>query len=106
MQSHVTDSKTRRDRQGRQQMSRIEQTDVELVAHVRPGHFADQFDVEPFGRGETRIAGDQHSWRVHQRNETDPKLFVHLSSSAAVSTDWAISTIFLFSFMALVRSSA
>ena len=53
------------------QMSRIEQANVELVADVRPGHFADQFDVEPFGRGETRINGDQQSCRIHERNETD-----------------------------------
>ena len=45
--------------------------------------------------------------RVAQRNEADPQTLVaHLNSSAAVITDCATSAIFLFSFIAVLRSSA
>ena len=44
---------------------------------------------------------------VDQRDIADAKpTRVHLNNSAAVSTDCAISAIFLFSFMAVLRSSA
>ena len=42
-----------------------------------------------------------------QRNEADAQLLAaHLNSSAAVITDCATSAIFLFSFIAVLRSSA
>ena len=47
-----------------------------------------------------------HRARILGRNEADPQLGVaHLNSSAAMITDWATSAIFLFSFIAVLRSS-
>ena len=44
---------------------------------------------------------------VAERNEADAQMLVaHLNSSAAVITDCATSAIFLFSFIAVLRSSA
>lgn len=62
-------------------------------------------DLKIFHRRESAI--DSHHMRssIDQRDITDAKL-AHLNSSAAVSTDCAISTIFLFSFMAVLRISA
>ena len=88
-------------------MRGIEPSDIELVAHVRPRHFADQFDAQPFGGDKAVVHRDQKGGGIHQRNVSDPKFcLAHLSNSAAVSTDCAISTIFLCSFMAVLRSSA
>jgi hypothetical protein len=93
-------------------MGGVEHADVELVAHVRPRHFADEIDIESFGGGEALV--DRHDQRggVAQRNETDAQAVVrqmivaHLNSSAAVITDCATSAIFLFSSMAVLRSIA
>ena len=87
-------------------MRRIEQADVELVAHVRPRHLADERHVEAFRGGEAAFHGDDQGSRVDERDKTDAQSRAHLNNSAAVTTDWAMSTIFLFSFMAVLRSSA
>ena len=103
----VAEAEARGDRDRRDQMRGVEQADVELVAHVRPRHFAHQLDVEAFGRGEALVDRDDQRGRVAERDEADAQALVaHLNSSAAVMTDCAISAIFLFSFIAVLRSSA
>ncbi len=90
----------------RQQMGRVEQADIELVAHVRPGDFAHQIDVEPFGGGEALVDGDDERARIDQWDEADGQPgAAHLSISAAVMIDCAISTIFFFSRIAVLRIS-
>ena len=64
----------RGDRDRRDQMRGVEQADVELVAHVRPRHFAHQFDVEPFRGGEALVDRDDQRGRVAERNEADAQL--------------------------------
>src|SRR5262249_17636053 len=106
---HVAEPETRRDGDRRQQVRGIEQADVELVAHVGPGHFANELDVEPFGGGKPLVDGDDQGRRVGERDESDPQpRFArdHFNSSAAVTTDWATSAIFLLSFIAVLRSRA
>src|SRR5258708_7497889 len=104
---HVTDAEAGCDRNRRQQMRGIEQTEIELVANIRPRHLAHQFNFDPLLLRKAHIHCDQQRSRVDQRDITDAKLdFAHLNISAAVSTDCAISTIFLFSFMAVLRNSA
>ncbi len=88
--------------------ARVEQADIELVADVRPRHLANQIDVEAFGRGEALVDRDDQRGRVAQRDEADAQTLVggHLNNSAAVITACATSAIFLFSFIAVLRSSA
>ena len=103
----VAEAEARGDRHRRDQVRGVEQADVELVAHVRPRHLAHEIDVEAFGRGEALVDRDDQRGRVAKRNEADAQaLIAHLNSSAAVITDCAISAIFLFSFMAVLRSRA
>ena len=98
-------------------MGGVEYSDVELVAHVRPRHLADEIDVEAFRGGEALVDCDDQRGRVAERNEPDAQavvsqmlvgetVFAHLNNSAAVITDCATSTIFLFSFIAVLRSMA
>ena len=101
----VAEPEARGDRDRRQQMRGVEQADIELVADVRPRHFAHQGDVEPFGRGKTLIDGDDQRRGVDQRNEADVKRCAHFSNSDAVRIDCAISPIFFFSRIAVERSS-
>jgi hypothetical protein len=98
------EAQARRDRDRRDQMRCVEQSDVELVADVRPRHFAHQFDIESFGRRKALVHRDQQRGRVGERDESDAQS--HLNSSAAVMTDCATSAIFLFSFIAVLRKSA
>ena len=89
-------------------MRGIEQADIELVAHVRPRHLAHELDIEPLGGGEALVDRDDQRGRIGQRDEPDPQSRFacgHRNSSAAVTTDWATSAIFLFSFIAVLRSS-
>jgi hypothetical protein len=104
----VAEAEARCDRDRRQQMRGIEQADIELVAHVRPRHLAHELDIKPLGSGEALIDRNDQRGRVGQRDEPDPQSRLacgHRSSSAAVTTDWATSAIFLFSFIAVLRSS-
>ena len=91
---------------GAKMMRGVEQADIDLVAHIGPGNFPHQFDVEPFGGAKPLVDGDDQRRRVDQRDEPDPQpLRAHFSISDAVITDWAMSAIFFFSFIAVVRSS-
>ena len=60
----------------------------------------------PSPRAEALVHRDQQRGRVGERNEADAQPVGHLNSSAAVITDCATSAIFLFSFIAVLRSSA
>ena len=105
----VTEAETRRDRDRRDHVRGVEHPDVELVADVCPRHLADQLDVESFSRGESLVDRDDERGRVTERDEADAQALMqvaHLNSSAAVITDCATSAIFLFSFMAVLRSMA
>ena len=103
----MTKTKTRGDGDRRDQMGAVEQPDIELVAYVRPGDFPHQFDVEAFLGREALVDRDQQRGRVGERDEPDAQARIaHRSSSAAVITDCATSAIFLFSFIAVLRSSA
>src|SRR5262245_532506 len=96
----VTDAETGGDGDGCQQMRGVEQADIELVAHVRPRHLAHELDVEPLRRRKALVDRDDQGRGVGERNEARPQLHVaraHFNSSAAVTTDWATSAIFLFS---------
>ena len=59
----------------------------------------------PSAAAEALVDRDQQRGRVGERDEPDAQLR-HLNSSAAVITDCATSAIFLFSFIAVLRSSA
>ena len=105
----VTDAEARCDRNRRYEMGRVEQADVELVAHVRPRHLAHQIDIQPFLRRKPFVHGDDQRGRIGERYETNPELHraaFHLRSSVAVITAWATSAILRFSFMAVLRSAA
>jgi hypothetical protein len=103
----MADAEARGDGERRQQMRGVEQSDIELIADVRPRHFAHQFDRQPFFRGKALVHRDDQSRRVDQWNETNAQaIFDHFKSSAAVTTDCATSAIFLFSFIAVLRSKA
>ena len=81
----MAETEARGDGNGRDHVGGIEQADVELVAHVRPGHLAHQFDVEAFCRGKALVDRDDRGGGVAERNESDAQAFVaHLNSSAAV----------------------
>ena len=56
--AHMADAKAGGDRHRREQMRGVEQADIELVAHIRPRHFAHQLDIETFGRGKAVVDGD------------------------------------------------
>ena len=87
-------------------MRGVEQPDVELVAHVRPGDFARQLDVEALDDGEALVDDDKQRRRVHERNKSDPYGFErlgHFRSSAAVMMAAAMSAIFFFSRIAALR---
>ena len=88
-------------------MRGVEQPDVELVAHVRPGDFARQLDVEALDDGEALVDDDKQRRRVHERNKPDPYGFErgHFRSSAAVMIAAAMSAIFFFSRIAALRIS-
>ena len=101
----VPEPETGSDRDRRQQMSCIQQADIELVANIRPRHFPDQGDIEPFGRGEPLVDRDDQRCGVDQRNEADVKRCHHFRSSDAVRIDCAISPIFFFSRIAVERIS-
>ena len=102
----VAEAERGRDRDRRQKVGGVEQADIELVAHVGPRHFADQLDVEPFGGAKALVDGDDQGRGVGEGNEAEAQALVHLNISAAVMIDWAISEIFFFSFMAVLRISA
>src|SRR4051812_49980292 len=88
-------------------MRGIEHADVELVAHVRPGHFANELDIEACRGRESLVDRNDQRRGVAKRNEPDAQAVVaHLKSSAAGITDCATSAIFLFSFMAGFRRLA
>ena len=102
----MTEPEAGSDGDRRQQMGGIEQADIELVAHVRPGDFAHQLDVEALGGGEALVDRDNERARIDQRDETDAQPgAAHFNISAAVMTDCAISTIFFFSRIAVLRIS-
>ena len=86
-------------------MRGVEQADIELVADVRPRHFAHQRDVEPFGGGKALVDGDDQRGGIDQRNEADMQRCRHFSISDAVRIDCAISPIFFFSRIAVERIS-
>jgi hypothetical protein len=105
----ATNAEVGGNRDRRDQVGSVEQPDVELVSHVRPGHLAYQFDLEALCCGEAAVGGDYEGGSIGERDEADPEpglLAAHLNSSAAVITDWATSAILRFSFMAVVRSRA
>ena len=60
----------------------------------------------PSAAAEALVDRDEQRGRVGERDEADAQPFGHLNSSAAVMTDCATSAIFLFSFIAVLRSSA
>ena len=66
--------------------------------------------VSPALHGALTLAadgGDDQGGRIGQRDEADAEaIAAHFRSSAAVTTDCATSAIFLFSFIAVLRSSA
>ena len=101
----VTEPERGRNRDRREQMRGVEQADIELVADVGPGDLADQFDLEPFGRGKSLVDGNDQRCGVDQRNESDAEVSGHFNISDAVMIDWAISPIFFFSRIAVERSS-
>jgi hypothetical protein len=60
----VTEPQARCDRHRRNQMGGVEHADVELVAHIRPRHFADEIDIEPFRGGESLVDARRSApWR-------------------------------------------
>ena len=67
----MADAEAGGDRDRRQQMRGVEQADIELVAHIRPRHFAHQIDVEIFGGGEAEIDRDDQGGGVDQRDIAD-----------------------------------
>src|SRR6185369_10041159 len=96
----VTQSEARGDGDGRDQVGGVEQADIELVADVGPGDLAHQLDVQVLRRGKALVYRDDQRRRVAKRNEADAQaILAHFNSSAAVTTDWATSAIFLLSFM-------
>src|SRR5262245_65923867 len=103
----MSKSKARCDGDRGEQMGSIEEADIELVAHIRPGDFAHQLKLKAFGSRKALVGCDNEGGRVAERDETDPQSSIaHLNSSAAVMTDCATSAILRFSFMAVLRSSA
>ncbi len=95
----------RGDRNRRQQVSGIEQPDIELVADVRPRDFSDQGDVEPFVSRKSLVGGDDQRRGIDQRDESDAERCGHFRISDAVRIDCAISPIFFFSRIAVERIS-
>ena len=79
----VAEPEARRDRDRRDQVRGIEQADIELVAHVRPGDLAHQLDVETLGGGEALVDRDDQRGRVGERNEADPQTVAVLLISTA-----------------------
>ncbi|MGY4418853.1 hypothetical protein ACVWY2_001278 [Bradyrhizobium sp. JR6.1] len=101
----VPEPEARGDCHRRQQMSGVEQADIELVADVRPRHFPYQRNIEAFSRRESLVDRDDQGGSVHQRNESDVQGCGHFRSSDAVRIDCAISPIFFFSRIAVERIS-
>ena len=69
----VAQAQPRRDRHRRDQMRGVEHADVELVAHVRPRHFANEIDIEPFRGGKALVDRDDQRGRVAERNKADAR---------------------------------
>ena len=84
-------------------MRNVENAGAQLLTDVRPGHFADKLDFQAFLFGETEIGCNQQGRGVDKRYEPGGHFIRHRKSSAAVTTDWAISAIFFFSFIAVLR---
>jgi hypothetical protein len=101
----MADAEAGRDRDRRQQMCRVEQADIELVADVRPRHFAHQRDVEALGRSKSLVDGHNQRGRIGEWNKADVKRCTHFKSSDAVRIDCAMSPIFFFSRIAVERIS-
>ena len=89
----------------RQQMRRIEQADIQLVAHIRPRDLAHQRDVQTFRGGVALVDRDDERRGIDQRNEANANRPDHFSISEAVRIDCAISPIFFFSRIAVERNS-
>src|SRR5215468_46107 len=77
---------------------------AELFSHIRPGNLADELNIEAFRFGKSKIGRNKQACGVYKRNEAGRDSFRHRSSSAAVTTDRAISAILLFSFIAVFLS--
>ena len=92
------------DRDRRQQMRGVKQSDVEFVADIGPRHLPHQRDVQSLGCGKTFINGHDQSCRVDQRNEPYANRCAHFNNCDAVRMDCAISAIFFFSRIAVERS--
>jgi hypothetical protein len=58
---------------GADQVRGIEQADIELVAHVRPRHFAHELDSQALGGGEALVDRDDQRRRIGKRDEPDPQ---------------------------------
>ena len=96
-----------RDGERRQKMRGVEMTEGQPVSDVRPGDLADELDLQALIGGESACRGDDRRGGVDQRDEADLQAVrAHPRSSAAVTTDCAISEIFFFSFIATLRSRA
>src|SRR5258705_12056174 len=101
----VSEPEARCNRDGCQEVRRVEQADIELVADIRPRHFPQQGDIEPFRRGKSLVDGHDQRRGITQRNKAYAKRSGHFSISDAVRIDCAISPICFFSRIAVERSS-
>ena len=71
--AHVAEAQAGGDRQRGQQMRGVELADVEPIAHIRPGHFPHQFDIEAFLGREALVDRDDQGGRIRKRNEPHPQ---------------------------------
>jgi hypothetical protein len=77
---HAADAERRGDGGGAEHMGRVEQADVQLVAQIRPGHLAHEFEVQPLGLREALVLRQHDQRAIDQRHEADPQMQRHVST--------------------------
>jgi len=73
----IADAQAGGDGQRRQHVRGIEQAVNQLVADIRPGIFAHQFDLKAFPLGKTAFFCRDGNRRIDQGNEADPDVARH-----------------------------
>ena len=110
---YVAEAEARSDCDRRQQMRGVEQSEIQLVAYIRPRDFTNQRNVQPLFTRKPLADGHQQGGCIDKRNKPDPqrrqraalRVVRHFSISDAVMIDCAISAIFFFSRIAVERIS-
>ncbi len=85
-------------------MRGVEIAEIELVPDIGPRHLPHEIEMQALVLCEAEFGRRDQERGVDERDEADADGHRHRNSSAAVTTERAISAIFFFSFIAVRRS--